>query len=76
MTDQASAHDELRKQLNEVAANTYCVNEKRPEMGYDRYWKLHVLWNDGTTSKFWARDDEGPEAVYQKALRDPRAVTS
>lgn len=61
--------------LRAAARNVYVVNEKRPPT-YDRKWKLHVLWNDGSTSTYWGDDsDAGFERIHREALRDPRAAS-
>ena len=62
-----------RQRLRAVAQNTYCVNEKVPPT-YDRKWKLHVLWRDGSTSDYMGSDSAGPDPLYERALRDPRAA--
>jgi hypothetical protein len=60
-------------ELRAVARNVYVVNEKRPP-SYDRKWRLHVLWHDGTTTTIWGDDSErGFESVHREALRHPNA---
>ena len=62
-------------ELRAVAQNVYVVNEKMPNHGYDRKWRLHVLWRDGSTSGYVGDDSpEGFERIHRQALRDPRAV--
>lgn len=62
----------MRAQLRDspLVENTYCVNQKDPQRGYDRRWKLNVMWADGSPpSRFDGPD--GPtlaEDLYRRAL--------
>ena len=69
------SHEQMRDELRGLVRSTYCVNEKRSPT-YERKWKLHVLWHDGSTRTYWGEDSSaGLERVYRDALRDARAKT-
>ncbi len=63
-----------RDALRAVARNVYIVNEKVPP-NYDRKWKIHVLWHDGTVSDTTTADDyEALGRELRRLRRDPRAT--
>lgn len=53
----ADKYDRLQAALRAATKSTYIVNEKSPRHGYDRKWKIYVLFNDGTNQTYWADDD-------------------
>jgi hypothetical protein len=50
-------YDALLRKLKATTRSTYIVNEKSPSHGYNRKWKIYVLFNDGTKHIYWADDN-------------------
>ncbi len=73
----ADEYDRLRAALRAATKSTYIVNEKSPRHGYDRKWKIYVLFNDGTNQTYWADDDaQSLQRQMQVALSEASRRTS